>query len=387
VKQKSWKDSQLLESQGNKRYNHKAKEFFEASMRKLLGTIGKAFLGFLGVLALGSLLVIGYILITRPSTPQFKGWDGQTVPESIAVLQSVELGGSPQWLLIRGRDISNPVLLFLHGGPGMPAMYLAHAFQRELEDDFVVVHWDRRGAGKSYSKAVPTSSLTDAQLLADALELVIYLKTRFEVDRVYLVGHSWGSRLGMLLVKKAPQHFAAYVGLGQLAFTSEIPAIQDRFIREEARKAGNRKALRELALKGRSVYEKWVFKFGGELSRSTGYWPLLWTGLRAPEYTLSDILNIRKGIRLYNEFFRSVESQGDLADEILSVRVPVYFFAGRHDYCTPFELTQRYFAKLRAPLKKMVWFEHSAHFPFFEEPQKFAAEMLKVHDETAAARR
>jgi pimeloyl-ACP methyl ester carboxylesterase len=356
-------------------------------MKKLLRTCGKIILALLGILVLGCLLLIGYVWLSRPSTPQFKGEDGQIVPESIAVLQSVDLGGSPQWLLIRGRDISNPVLLFLHGGPGMPAMYLAHAFQGELEDDFVVVHWDRRGAGKSYSKAVPTSSLTDSQLIADALELVTYLKGRFEVERVYLVGHSWGSRLGMLLVKKAPQHFAAYVGIGQLAFASEIPAVQDRFIREEARKAGNRKALRDLALQGRSVYEKWVFRFGGELFRSKSYWPLLWTGLWAPEYTISDILNIRKGVNLYNEFFRSVEFQGDLGDEILSVRVPVYFFTGRHDYCVPFELTQRYFDKLRAPFKKMVWFERSAHFPFFEEPGRFAGEMLKVHEETVSKNR
>lgn len=356
-------------------------------MKKLLKIIGKTVLSVLTILIFGGLTAVGYILVTRPTTPPFKEADGRTVPESIAVLQQVELGGCPQWLLIRGRDISNPVLLFLHGGPGMPAMYLAHAFQRELEKGFVVVHWDRRGAGKSYGKAVPTSSLTDAQLLADALELVSYLKNRFEAPRIYLVGHSWGTRLGMFLVKKAPQDFAAYIGMGQLAFKSEIPAIQDRFIREEGRKAGKRQAFQELALRGRSVHEKWVFKFGGELHGSTNYWPLVWAGLRAPEYTLSDILKIRKGINLYERYFRLVEVQGDIADEILSVRVPVYFFTGRYDYCVPFELTERYFEKLRAPLKKMVWFEHSAHFPFFEEPLKFAEEMQKVHKETISRRR
>ncbi len=355
-------------------------------MKKFLRIIGKTILGFVGILILGSLAGVGYILATRPTTPPFKDWDGRTVPESIAVLQQVELGGCPQWLLIRGRDISNPILLFLHGGPGMPAMYLAHAFQRELEEDFVVVQWDRRGAGKSFSRAVPTGSLTDTQLLADSLELISYLQNRFENSRIYLVGHSWGTYLGMLLVKRAPQHFSAYVGMGQLAFKSEIPAIQDRFIREEARKAGKRKAFRELALQGRSVYEKWVFRFGGELHRSTSYWPLLWAGLRAPEYTLSDILNIRKGVNLYDGFFRPVEFQGDLGDEILSVRVPVYFFTGRHDYCVPFELTERYFEKLRAPIKRMVWFENSAHFPFFEEPRKFAEEMQKVFKETSSRR-
>jgi pimeloyl-ACP methyl ester carboxylesterase len=351
-------------------------------LRKILKITGRVLLSLVIVAVLSGLVAAGYLFFTRPHTPQFKDAEGRTIPESIAVLEEIELGGCRQWILIRGRDINNPFLLFLHGGPGMPAMYLAHAFQQELEKDFVVIHWDRRGAGKSYSKTVPADSLTDAQLLADALELITYLKNRFDVPKIYIAGHSWGTRLGMHLIKKTPQHFYAYVGMGQLAFTSEIPAIQDRFIRREANKAGNTKAFRELALRGRSVHEKWVSKFGGELYGATSYWPLLWTGLRAPEYTLSDALNIRKGVNLYNRHFRSTEFPGDLAEEVLLVRVPVYFFSGRHDYCVPSELSERYFEKLRAPLKRMVWFEQSAHFPFFEEPLKFAEEMEKVLDET-----
>jgi pimeloyl-ACP methyl ester carboxylesterase len=351
-------------------------------LRKILKIIGWALLSLLILLIIGGLGAAGYLFFTRPHSPQFKDIDGRTIPGSIALLEEVELGGCRQWILIRGRDINNPFLLFLHGGPGMPAMYLAHAFQNELEKDFVVIHWDRRGAGKSYSKTVPAYSLTDAQLLADALELITYLKNRFGVPKVYLASHSWGTRLGMHLIKKAPRNFYAYIGMGQLAFASEIPALQDRFIRQEAKKAGNRKAFRELALKGRSVHEKWIFKFGGELQGSRGFWPLLWTGLRAPEYTLADILNITKGISLYNRHFRSTEFPGDLAEDVLLVRVPVYFFTGRHDLCVPAELSERYFAKLRAPLKRWVWFEQSAHFPFFEEPLKFAEEMRKVLEDT-----
>jgi pimeloyl-ACP methyl ester carboxylesterase len=352
-------------------------------LRRMLKIIGRTLLIGLVVLVVGAAGAAGYLFFTRPTTPQFKDAAGRLIPESLAALQELELGGARQWVLIRGRDIDNPFLLFLHGGPGMPAMYLAHAFQRELEKDFVVVQWDRRGAGKSYSSTLPVSSLTDAQLVSDTLELITYLKNRFSVTRVYLVGHSWGTRLGLQLIKKTPQNFYAYVGLGQLAFTSEIPSIQDRFIRRQANQSGDREALRELALKGRSVHEKWVFKFGGELHNATSYWPLLWAGIRAPEYTLFDILNIRKGVSLYNDHFRSTELTGDPAEEILSVRVPVYFFTGRHDATVPAELSERYLEKLHAPRKKMVWFENSAHFPFFEEPVKFAEEMRKVRDETS----
>lgn len=351
-------------------------------LRKILRVIGRVLLSLVILFVLGALAAAGYLFFTRPYTPAFKDAAGRRIAGSIAALEEIELGGCKQWILIRGRDINNPFLLFLHGGPGMPAMYLAHSFQQELEKDFVVVQWDRRGAGKSHCKTLQAHSLTDSQLLADALELLTYLKNRFDVPKVYLAGHSWGTRLGMQLIKKAPEDFYAYIGMGQLAFASEIPSIQDRFIRQEANKAKNRKALMELALKGRSVYEKWVFKFGGELFGAKNFWPLLWAGLRAPEYTISDILNIRKGVNLYNNHFRSTEFPGDLAEDVLFVRVPVYLFTGRHDYCVPFELSERYFEKLRAPIKRMVWFEHSAHFPFFEEPLKFAEEMRKVLNET-----
>ncbi len=351
-------------------------------VHKILRVTGRVLLGLLIAFVLGGLGAAGYLFFTRPYTPAFKDEAGRMIPESIAALEQIELGGCRQWILIRGRDINNPFLLFLHGGPGMPAMYLAHSFQRELEKDFVVIQWDRRGAGKSYSKSVPAGSLTDGQLLADALELITYLKNRFDVPKVYLVGHSWGTLLGMHLIKKSPLDFYAYIGIGQLAFSSDIPALQDRFIRQEAKEAKNRRALKELALKGGSVNEKWVFRFGGELYGEKSFWPLLWTGIRAPEYTLSDILNITKGVSLYNRHFRSMEFPGDLAEEVLSVRVPVFFFTGRHDYCVPFELSERYFERLHAPLKRMVWFEHSAHFPFYEEPLRFAEEMRKVLDET-----
>jgi pimeloyl-ACP methyl ester carboxylesterase len=351
-------------------------------LRKVLKVIGKVILSLVIVLVVGALAAAGYLYFTRPHTPPFEDAAGRAIPGSIAALEEIELGGLRQWVLIRGRDATNPLLLFLHGGPGMPAMYLAHAFQRELEKDFVIVHWDRRGAGKSFNRTVPADSLTDAQLLADALELVSYLKKRFDVPKIYLAGHSWGTRLGLHLIKKSPQHFYAYVGMGQLAFRSEIPAIQDRFIRQEAKKAGNREAFRELALKGRRVHEKWVFKFGGELYGKKNFWPLLWTGVRAPEYTLSDILNITKGVQFYGRHFRSTEFHGDLAEDVLFVRVPIYFFTGRHDYTVPWELSERYFEKIRAPLKRLVWFERSAHFPFFEEPLRFAEEMRKVLAET-----
>jgi len=325
-----------------------------------------------GLAAIGALL---YLYFTPGRTPAISG------PHSIASLERVSIGGVDQTILIRGNDTSLPVLLFLHGGPGMPAMYLAHSFQSDLEKEFVVVQWDRRGAGKSYRND-DAGTLTSEQLIADTVELTNLLRARFHKDKIFLVGHSWGSYLGMLVVARHPELYRAYVGIGQIASFAPIDRIQDEYIRESAQKAGDTEAINELNEKGGSVREKLLFRFGGEIRNARSLLPLLITGLEAPEYSLRDARNIPKGVSLYSRHFVYNSISGELMDRITSVDVPVYFFTGRYDYCDPYTLTEEYFAKIQAPEKHLVWFEHSAHFPFFEEPAAFAQQMKAVANAT-----
>jgi len=304
---------------------------------------------------------------------------------SIASLERVRIGGVDQYILIRGKDASLPVLLFLHGGPGMPAMYLAHAFQRELEKQFVVVQWDRRGAGKSYREDISTS-LTTEQLVADTLELTNILRTRFHQDKIYLVGHSWGTYLGMLVIARHPELYHAYVAIGQLARSSPIAGIQDEYIRQSALRIGDQDAIRELAEKGATTRETLLFKFGGEIHNAKSFTPLLLTGLAAPEYSLRDARNIPKGVSLYSKNFVYNSISGELIDVVTEVKIPIYFFTGRYDYTDPFSLTEEYLSRINAPEKHMVWFENSAHFPFYEEPAAFAQHMQDVLKATSSTR-
>ena len=322
----------------------------------------------LAVVGLGILLRLWF---TPGRTPAITG------PNSIASLERIRIGDVDQYILIRGNDSSLPVLLFLHGGPGMPAMYLAHAFQRELEKEFVVVQWDRRGAGKSYREAIG-STLTSEQLVADTVELTNVLRARFHQDKIYLVGHSWGSYLGMIVIARHPELYRAYVGIGQLARSSPIAGIQDEFIRQSARRLGDQDAIKELEEKGSSVRETLLFKFGGEIHNAKSFMPLLLTGLAAPEYSLRDARNIPKGVSLYSRNFVYNSISGELMDVIPRVEIPVYFFTGRYDYTDPFTLTEQYLSKIDAPEKQIVWFEESAHFPFYEEPAAFARQMHSV---------
>lgn len=148
-------------------------------------------------------------------TAPIKDANREIIPRSIASLEKIKLGGMDQWILIRGNDVSNPVLLWLHGGPGAAQMPIAHHFDKNLEKDFIVVHWDQRGAGKSNPKDFDEQTMTFEQFITDAHELTQYLKRRFNTEKIYLVGHSWGTQLGIKMVQLYPEDYFAYIGIGQ----------------------------------------------------------------------------------------------------------------------------------------------------------------------------
>jgi len=332
----------------------------------------KAFKRLRTTLVIVLLLAAVLFWVKRPRTPKIRG------TEAVAALEKVTLGGIPQWILIRGEDRTAPVLLFLHGGPGMPMMYLAHTFQRRLEDRFVCVQWDQRGAGKSFNHNIPEESLSVEQILADALELIGLLRELFHQERIYLAGHSWGSYLGMLLVHRHPEFFRAFIGIGQVVDEARGQEITERFIREQAIQRNDQEALLELNTQGHAAHEKWLFKFGGALYGKTGYASFIWAGIRAPEYGLFDIRKVAQGSSFSSRHMQYDAIAGPLIDHVTAVRIPVYFFAGRHDFITPSELVAEYFRALEAPRKRVVWFERSAHFPFYSEPERFAREVKSL---------
>jgi len=256
-------------------------------------------------------------------------------------------------------------------------MFLAHAFQRELERDFVVVHWDRRGAGKSFRAQSRTPGLSVSQTLADTHELTRSLRERFGQPRIYLVGHSWGSYLGLLAVQGHPEYHAAFVGTGQMAGTrNEEQTLRREFLYRAAKEAGDSELQLRAADASAEITEDDLFRSGGELYASRTFWPILRTGLGAPEYTLRDVLNVKRGADLVGREMKYDIVPRPSEGEIQTIDVPVFFFLGRHDFNTPSQLAAEYLDRLDAPLKGLVWFEQSAHFPFFEEPSRFHREML-----------
>ena len=329
----------------------------------------------------------------RPgSTPPIVDETGSPRPESIASLEKIELGGMPQWILIRGTDTSNPVLLWLHGGPGSAQMPVNHAFNQALEEHFILVHWDQRGAGKSNPPDFEERTMTFQQFLDDAHDLTAYLKARFRQDKIYLVGHSWGSQLGIRLAQAYPQDYYAYVGVSQVVDPYLAQEIGYAWLLEQVKGDKNEKNRRSLEALGQPpftdhekfvTYIRMVDAYGGGFDVSMQ--KLAWIAIRAPEYNLGDLLAwLRGSNRGSGPMWDSPEYQSFNAfKDVPRLNLPVYFFNGRQDYNTPLPLVARYFETLDAPSgKQLVIFEESAHTPFIGEPEKFNLEMIRIKAKT-----
>jgi pimeloyl-ACP methyl ester carboxylesterase len=282
------------------------------------------------------------------------------------------------------------VLLFLHGGPGSPETPVVAHFNKDLEKHFVVVNWDQRGAGKSFSKKIPDESFTIDQLIEDTHQLVTWLKQRFDQEKIFMVGHSWGSALGMYVVEQYPEDFHAYVGTGQLVEISRNELLSYEFVLEQARQAEHQKAIKQLekigypengkykgGLRSVAAQRKWLNRFGGFWYGETSMQPMMQIYGRSPEYTFFDMIKFVKGARR-TLILLSDEIMGiNLFEQVPAVEVPVYFAIGRHDHVAAFVLAKEYFDQLQAPYREFIWFENSAHSPPFEEPEKFNALMIE----------
>jgi pimeloyl-ACP methyl ester carboxylesterase len=330
---------------------------------------------------------------------QVAEWIKIVSPNGIDSLEKVPLGGVDQWIQIRGEDRTKPILLFLHSGPGFPEMPFSHVNAR-LETEFVVVHWDQRGAGKSYSSSIPEGSMTIEQFISDTHELVQLLLKRFGASKLYLVAHSWGSIIGALTVAKYSELFEAYAGISQAANAPESERMMYRFALETAAREANEKAAAELRRLGPPPYDNfanyrtmkgWVHHF-----RDTGYteispWKFARLALASPAYSWGDLLRLVPGMRFsFSNLWQEAFYRTDLFTQVPKLDVSVYFFLGRHDRTVTASaaLAEQYFQHLDAPKgKHLIWFENSGHWPQLEEPEKFRAALIgQLHDSTPETR-
>lgn len=346
------------------------------------------------------LIIISFIIIVfalllawmefRPvySSP-IKDETGVMLPESISLLEEVNLGGMNQWIQIRGNDISNPVLLWLHGGPGSAQMPIAQSYNKALEKDFVVVHWDQRGAGKSNPPDFDIRTMAFNQYVQDAHELTQYLKQKLNKEKVYLLGHSWGTELGIALSVKYPEDYYAYIGVSQVVDFKESQQIAYEWLIQKI--GSNKKAaldkLQKLGTPPYSDHEqyvdfiKMVDSFGGGMDVGMG--TLVMKALSSPEYRLSDFIQWLDGSSRGSGPMWESYMVWNAFETYTKIEIPVYFFSGKNDLNTPLELVQQYYELLDAPAgKKLIIFKDSSHTPFVKQTDEFYRELVKVKSET-----
>jgi pimeloyl-ACP methyl ester carboxylesterase len=318
------------------------------------------------------LIVLGGVAIgsqVHAATPAITGANGQPLAGSIASMEPVTLNGSQQWITIRGKNAHSPVLLFLMGGPGAGG-FPDQGFLAPLEEHFVVVNWDQPNTGKSYG-AVPTKSLTPERFVADAHALTLYLRTRFHQDKIYVLGSSWGSILGILLVQQYPELFAAYVGHGQMVNTTENDILGYQFALTYASQHNDTATVDTLRRNGPPPYtgDQMIWKYAAFLNvlqESMGL-PSLTLGVPllpqlAREYGLVDRVNYVRG---FFETFATLYPQLrdlDFSHSAAKLDVPVYLLVGRADVNAMASLAERYYTVLQAPHKELIWFKSGHSF-------------------------
>ena len=327
-------------------------------------------------------------------TPAITGPDGKPLPGSIASLERVKLGGVDQWLIIRGQSVDKPVLLFLSGGPGGSEAGRVLRFNQELEKHFVVVIWEQRGCGKSYPSLNPKSALTVDQYTADIIELTNLLRERFDEEKIYLVGHSWGTIIGVRAAQERPDLFHAYIGTAQMVNVRETDQIIYQMVMEHSRQTGDTKFVQTLEAQGEPPYlgkspiRPYSTLFGREYSiyefpniKSEEYrrdGDILMLMLKQPEYGWLDRVYYLLGLmNTFNAVYPQLQDM-DFRLDATHLDLPVYLILGRHDMNNPYRIPEEYFNLLQAPSKQLYFFEDSGHGMIWEEAEKFHDLMINV---------
>jgi pimeloyl-ACP methyl ester carboxylesterase len=320
----------------------------------------------------------------RP-TPRFAGAGGAELGDSIAEETSLQMEAAREYLLVRGRNISAPAVLFLHGGPGGSETPLMRLFNPALEDHCVMAYWDQRGAGRSYQPDIPRRTMTIAQFLRDADVVVEHLRKRLNRDRIWLLAHSWGTALGMLYARQHPEKIAGYIGAGQLASIPEDELHAYEFVVGEARKRQDAGALEELARIGPPPYtfdrlvvrDRLLDRYGGYFHTPIDEWSVVLRALfEVPETDIWDLYRVWRGMAMSQQALWPEFARLDLTRDVARLDVPVTFVLGRYDQRTWSPYAAAYLEKLEAPQKKLVWLENSAHNGPFEEPESFRRAVL-----------
>ena len=309
----------------------------------------------------------------------------------IDTLDAIKAGGTTQWIRVRGADASNPVLLLIQQGPGLPMINEARRFGRllGLEQAFTVVYWDQRGCGRSLRGRQDRAGISVERMVGDTVSLLEFLRDRFG-GKTYVAGFSFGAAVGAYAAARRPDLVATLVAVGMDIDGAAAGVGAYDFALAAARQRGNRRATRQLQAIGPPPHliskqfatrVRWATNFGGVTTSET-YGSLarglLASLVRSPDYSAGDVIRTVRGITATQAALLPELAAMDLARTLPRLEVPVVMVQGRRDQVAPGAAAQRYASSLQAPGKRLVWFDNSAHTPHLEEPGKFRDLLIAV---------
>jgi pimeloyl-ACP methyl ester carboxylesterase len=361
------------------------------SIQSFARKAGQIMLTTLSILLAGLLILVGVLQFwSYPGKPRpFVDENGHPLAGSLSEKVFVKINGIDQGMFIKSKDATNPVLLYLHGG--MPDYFLTERYPTGLEDYFTVVWWEQRGSGISYSPDIPRETMTLDQMISDTLEVTNYLRNRFHKEKIYLMGHSGGTFIGIQAAARAPELYYAYVGVAQISNQLQSERLAYEYMLEQFKENGNTKMVQKLeaapvTVKGGTPYPYLLLRDQAMHSLGIGTthdMNSVITGIFLPswqsrDYTLREKIDLWRGkassgvASLWDEMITT-----DLSERLPKIDLPVYFLHGVYDYTCSYTLAKEYFEKLEAPIKGFYTFEGSAHSPIFEEPEKIQKILLE----------
>lgn len=343
----------------------------------------------MAVLLISVLVLLGILLLLSPGASKpFLDDSGRPLAGSISEKIRVNINGIEQGMFIKSQNAHNPVLLYLHGG--IPDYFLTERYPTGLDEYFTVVWWEQRGSGLSYSPNIPPETVNPEQLVSDTVALTKYLRQRFGQEKIYLMGRSGGTFIGIQAAAQAPDLYHAYLGVAQISHQLESERLAYDYMLQKFKDDGNTKMVRRLEearvgdavplpdsyLKVRDVamHGLGVGTTHDMKSIVTG---LLLRFLLNREYTLSEKIGMWRGKIFSGNCLWNTQLSTDLTKKVTRLEIPVYFFHGVYDYTVSYPLAKSYFKRLDAPIKGFYTFKQSAHSPLFEEPEKMC-EILRA---------
>lgn len=303
---------------------------------------------------------------------------GEILNLEVNFSETVEIGGVNQWIYAAGTSKEAPVLLWLDGGPGGSELGTVRRYLGPLHEHFIVVCWDQRGTGKTRRSVKSLKGVTVERYVEDVIELARNLTARFGREKIYLLGHSWGSIIGVMAAVRAPVLFAAYIGVGQQVNSIENDRIGWQMVHDGALAAGDIKVAKTLEAYGKPPYEEGskyfylfrrLYRYSPHPPKPSGF-DSTWY-FRAPEHSLRDKIAVYHGlVEGVSEVYPQLADL-DFERDVAHLECPLFIVNGRYDLTCVADIAARWFEKVQAPIKELIWFENSGHNPCYQEPEAF----------------